>query len=292
MLFDTTDIRSNPNDQIAHVVRVLKKSEPRRKVFYEIHKGKKKIKKLSELVKKIGLTRKKISEEANILAKNKIIEKIKKEGEELAYKRDDYFAQNKDKIIKLSKDKKAMSKFPTKTNPKSTVAYIVIPKKMINIKQITIDDVDSFEEVKKIPFKKHKNIPIREDIIKEGLKKIIEEEGEFKDWGGETDDLYTNRIIFQGKRTPVAFGLKGSGTKGKLTPKKMGKEGDQIQRLFKSPSDVFIIQYWDQIAESIIDQMKTMAIAKSVLEQKTIFYGIIDGQDTSRLIEAYKQNFK
>lgn len=42
MLFDTTDIRSNPNDQIAHVVRVLKKSEPRRKVFYEIHKGKKK----------------------------------------------------------------------------------------------------------------------------------------------------------------------------------------------------------------------------------------------------------
>lgn len=44
MTIDTTDIRSNPKEQIAHVAEVIGSSKARRKVFVEIHRGKKRVK--------------------------------------------------------------------------------------------------------------------------------------------------------------------------------------------------------------------------------------------------------
>lgn len=71
----------------------------------------------------------------------------------------------------------------------------------------------------------------------------------------------------------------------------MGKNGDQIQRLFMSSAEVFIVQYWDQIDESVIQQMTEFAKAKSVSEGKEILYGVIDGHDSNRLIKAYPRAF-
>jgi hypothetical protein len=42
----------------------------------------------------------------------------------------------------------------------------------------------------------------------------------------------------------------------------------------------------------VIEQMKNFAIAKSVSEGKRIYYGIIDGYDTQRLIAAYQKYFR
>lgn len=157
---------------------------------------------------------------------------------------------------------------------------------------MTIDDIDSFDKVRSIKLSsKTKYVPILEDMFKQGLQKILGEKGDFGDWGGETDDLFSNRLVLKGKRMRVAFGLKGRGQKGKLTPKKMGKQGDQIQRLFRAPADVFLVQYWAQIDESIIEQMSLFASAKSVFEEKYIYYGVVDGLDTLRLILAYKDCF-
>ena len=71
----------------------------------------------------------------------------------------------------------------------------------------------------------------------------------------------------------------------------MGHNGDQVQRLFRSTAEVFIVQYWNRIEESILEQMKSFAIAKSALEGRKILYGIIDGQDTARLIAVYPDCF-
>jgi hypothetical protein len=98
-------------------------------------------------------------------------------------------------------------------------------------------------------------------------------------------------LILKGKRIAAAFGLKGRGTTGKLTPKKLGKQGDQIQRLFRAPAEVFIFQYWDQIGESVCEQMKLFATAKSALEGKKIYFGEIDGQDSLRMLKAYENFF-
>lgn len=161
---------------------------------------------------------------------------------------------------------------------------------MVNAKQITIDDIDSFSQVRGLTSNQNFH-PTDESKFKEGLQKILGEQGIFQDWGGESDDLFSTRLILSGERKNVAFGLKGKGTVGVLTPKKMGKRGDQIQRLFRAPADVFLVQYWGQVNESVIEQMKHFAIAKSVLEERKIYYGLIDGQDTLRILAAYPECF-
>lgn len=71
----------------------------------------------------------------------------------------------------------------------------------------------------------------------------------------------------------------------------MGKNGDQVQRLFNSPADVFFVQYEGEIAESIIGLMEQLAKAKAVLSGE-ISFGIIDRDDTYRLRLAFPNAFK
>jgi hypothetical protein len=294
LTIETSDVRSCSNEQIVHAAQVIGMSHFRRVVFKEIHRGKKRIKTVDEIVSKTGLKRINVLKAANYLSNNRIITKTKINGK-LAYERDDFYFQNKRKILRLAGNKKALERYPTKRTPKlsETIIRLTVNKNSINIEQITVDDIDSFSEVRKIELDPNtKNVPILEEVFQQGLQKILGETGTFKDWGGETDDLFSTRLILKDKRMYVAFGLKGRGTKGKLTPKKMGDQGDQIQRLFRSPAEVFIVQYWAQISETILEQMKMFATAKSALEGKKIYYGIIDGQDTLRLMKVYKDSFE
>ncbi len=118
-------------------------------------------------------------------------------------------------------------------------------------KQITIDEIDSFANVRGVKSEKEPP-PVLESKIKEGLQKILGESGNFQDWGGEPNDLFSTNLHLKlsNARKTVAFGLKGRGTEGILNPKKMGKRGDQIQRIFKSPADVFLVQYWDKLTKA------------------------------------------
>ena len=286
---DVSDVRSNEGDQIVYAAKKVGTSLTRQKVFSAICAGKKKKKAISEIVQITGLPRKRVLEEAIKLHNNHVLKQVQK-GNDPVYEKDSFYCQHSKKILSLANSKSKRDKVPTKTNPRGTSQRSITVKfnaSSVNIKQITIDDVSSFSKARK---KKESTVKqIYENEVKQVLKTAIGEDGKFIDWGGETDDLYSTRLKLNGKRIGVAFGLKGRGTKGILTPKKMGKNGDQIQRLFKSPAEVFFVQHVEQIDESVIDQMKTHAIAKSVTEGKRIYYGIIDGKDTSRLISAYKK---
>jgi len=296
MPIEVTDYRSSPHDQIAHAARVLGRSEHRRKVFSAIYWGKKKSKTVSELVNITGLPEIRVLQEAGRLAANGIVTKIRldaKKGKKTAYKKDPFYSQHKKQILSLAADRRKLEKFPTKVTPKipSATIRIPFPKKMVNIKRITIDDIDSFGRVKEVKSVQTIRMPIYEREMKEGIKRILGERGQFQDWGGETDDLFSTRIKIRGKRLAVAFGLKGKGTTGILTPKKMGKRGDQTQKLFRSPADVYIVQYHGQIDQSITEQMEKFAMAKSAAEGRKIYYGVIDREDTARLIAAYSGLF-
>jgi len=85
----------------------------------------------------------------------------------------------------------------------------------------------------------------------------------------------------------LVIALKGKGTKGVLIPKK----GRPDPRFFRAPAGCFLVQYWGQIDESILELMKNFAIAKSVSEWKRIYYGAIDGRDTMRILTAYPEVF-
>jgi hypothetical protein len=291
MIIPVSDARSNPNDQIAHAATVLKRSPKLRKMFKAICGGSKKPKAVSRLMKLTGYSRVNVLQLGGKLADQQLVHKDKVDGE-TAYAKDRFYAANKQKILRLATNPNALKKLPTKVSPQAVVGplRVIIEGRKVRIKQITVDDVDQFSAVKKV-----KSAPaqiISEKAFKEGIQKIIGEVGKFQDWGGEPNDLFTTKIQLKGKRTPTAFAFKGPGTSGVLTPGKLGKNGDQIQRLFQSPADVFIVQYHDQIGQAVIEQMKGFATLNSLRESKQIRYGVIDGDDTRRLLAAYPNKFK
>lgn len=288
---------SNPsgdhNDKIANAAKVLGRSKDRKKVFLAVYGGKKKVKTVADIIKTTGLTNIRVLQEADKLHGADILKKIRDNGE-TAYQKIDFYTHNKKQIVRLSNDKKKFRAFPTKVNPngQGKEIRVVFPKKLINFQEITVDDIQSFAKVRKVKASVSKSQPIAEKRIKLGFQKIIGDKGKFTDWGGEINDLFTSRIQLKSSRVSVAFAFKGKATTGVLTPKKLGKNGDQIQRLFKSPAQIFIIQYQGQIDQSVVEQMRTFAIAKSVTESTKIYFGIIDGQDTTRLLQAYPKQFK
>ena len=292
MTHAVSDSRSNANDQIDHAVRVIGRSKDRRAVFEAICFGKQAKRTPEEVAKRSGLTVKRVLEEAVKLASQHIIEK-ERNGVHVAYRRDPFYSANKKKILRLVDNPAKLAELPTKTRPagrsKSTIR-VELPRARVKVRTVTIDEIDSFKAVKKVGEVDGKPLP--EATFKAGVRKTIGEPGTFQDWGGEKNDLFSTRVRYRGKRRACAFAFKGPGTKGKLTPGKMGKNGDQIQRLFQTPADIYLLQYWGQIEDSVSEQMHLLAIATSYRDGREVLYGVIDGRDSNRLASAYAKNFK
>jgi len=209
------------------------------------------------------------------------------------YAPDSFYDANKQAIVRMVKDPQKLDRLPTKVKPhaKNTAAIsITVPRKQVRAKLITVDDIDSFAKVKKA--KASGEGPLREKQFKYGVARVLGENGDFTDWGGEHHDLYSTNVRIKGTRVAAAFGFKGPGTTGILTPKKMGKNGDQIQRLFHSPASLFVVQYWGQIDPSIYEEMKTWAQMKSLWDEADVWYCIIHADDSARLVAAYGTKFK
>jgi hypothetical protein len=291
-----TDTRSNPKDQIAHAADVIGRSTHRRDVFKFVYRGQKRYKTVSDIAKALGLSQIRVLDAGKALHDNGLVTRMKIGGE-AAFGKDQFYRQQRAKILALVASPKKLKAYPTKTNPGITVRLpkIVLPKAFfVRVQQITVDGIESFEKVKKVSPTSVEVKPMLEKKFKKGIKKIVGEKGKFQDWGGEKNDLFTTRMKIGGKRVPTAFAFKGRGMKGKrLTPKLMGKNGDQIQRLFASEAaGVYLIQYWRQIDESIIEQMKALATARSATERRKVYFGVIDGVDSARIIQAYAKAFK
>lgn len=290
MSFTVKNITANADDMKAHAARVIGKSTFKRKVFEAIYNGKKKQKTKSELM---AMTRIKnevrLLQECNALYREELIERKKINGE-FVFIKIPFYSHHKNKILNFKGDKVKIRKFLSEFKTTATTAVIKIQKSSYAIKQITVNEIDSFVKVRNLR-KTNINSKYPEQTIKKGIQKIIGQTGVFKDWGGEINDLYSTNLKYSGRRLPVAFAFKGKATKGKLTPKSLGKNGDQIQRLFESPAELFIVLYQGEIDQSVIQQMEKFAIVKSISTGKKIFYCVIDKQDTDRIITAYKSKF-
>ena len=292
---NVTDLRANKNENIVHAAKIIGRSQFRRKVFEAIYRGKKKTKTVNEIMAETGMSQVRVLQEGGTLAVNQIVEKTKKEGR-MAYTKYESYTHDKNKILSLLDNPKNVSKLPTKQSPHHVLVKEIRVKYQVEkpkIEKITIDEIDSYSNVSNF-----KNIDkaidlsnFSEDSIKRGLQKIINENNTFKDWGGEKNDIYTNKLIFKGNRKFVAFALKGKATQGTLTPKMMGKNGDQVGRLFSSTADIFIVVYHSKIDESIVSQMEAYSVAKA-MSGTPIYYCTIDGDDLNRLYQAYKDCFE
>jgi hypothetical protein len=284
-----TDVSGNRNDKIYNAAKVLERSKDRRKVFAAIYRGKKKVKTVTEVSDISGLTPMRVLQEGQKLFSEDLVGKIRIDGE-TAYEKKDFYSQHYRKILSYAVTPKKLEKLPTKVKLSIQGGVIKVPlvKKLVNIKRVTIQDIDSFSRVRTVNSASRR--VMAESVMKKGLQAILGETGKFQDWGGENCDLFS-RLKIGGRMLYAAFALKGKATTGMLTPGKMGKNGDQIQRLFNCPADVFIIMYHGQVAENVMAQMQTHAIATSIRIAKKIYFGIIENNDTAKLVAAYSDKF-
>jgi len=290
MALQVSDTLSNVDENIVNAARLIGKSRHRQGIFERVYFGKRQFKTVKEIAKALAITEKHVLTVAKKLVDNAVIT-AKKLGGGTAYGKVAFCAAHKTRILTYARSPAKLSKVSTKSSPKS-VTNITIEHQGVKIRvnQITLEDIDEFKTAKKVRLAVPRKIP--EKQFKYGIAALAKQSGGFEDWGGEPNDLYTSKIRIRGQRRAMAFAFKGPATKGKLTPKKLGKNGDPIQRLFHSPADVFVVQYHSQIDESVVEQMKRFAIANSVTENKQVWFGVIDGDDTNRLIAAFPKQFK
>ncbi len=284
-ILPVSDFYSNLNDNLAHAARTIGNSKHRLAVFKAVYFGKKQIKTIKEIREKNGLRSVRILREGGRMTPC-LLEKVVNR-----YKKRKKFASKYSIVISLVTNKRKLDNLPTKmksSSGKNLMIKVEFPKLAQKARYISMEEIDSFSRAKDFSPSLIKTLP--EKKIKSAFQKIIGEKGSFKDWAGEKSDLYTTQIFLKGIRIPAAIAFKGSGTKGKLVPAKMGKNGDQINRLFDEPAQLFIVVYPGQIDSSIISQMKAFAIANAH-RGANIYYSVIDSNDLSKLISAYPGYF-
>jgi hypothetical protein len=280
-----TDPLSNWNDQMATAARIVGRSKHRQSIFRTVYEGKKQIKTVREVMTKKGLSQIHVLKEGGKMA-GFLVEKVPG-----GYKKKPEFATRYRSILSLAADKKKLERLPTKTAPKrSSTVTAAFPAPAQKAKFVSIDDLDSFSKIRGRVQSSKSMSSLPEKKLKSAFQKIIGETGSFKDWGGEKSDLFTTRLLFKNRKVRAAIAFKGKATKGKLVPAKMGKNGDQINRLFDEPAEVFLVVYPGQIDPAIISQMQAFAIGNA-LKGNRIYYGVVDGADISRLAEAYPSEF-
>jgi hypothetical protein len=284
------DRAANKNELIAQAAEVIGGGQ-RREVYKAIYHHKSKVKTVAQIASATKLTRQQVLNAGKKLADAEIVHQTK--TSETAYEQIPFYQTNKQKIFSLT-DPKKRAVYPTKRNPGGGAQLpkiIRLPTAGAKIKRVTIDDIDSLAKVKRVKAKSYLADTLSEDDFKQGMKKVLGELGVFKDRPDETSDLYSSHASMKGKRRAVAFAFKGPGLKGKLVPGKMGRNGDQIQRLFREDADIYIAQHCRQIDPSVVQQMQAHAVARSVLTGNLIYYGVIDGTDSERLRLAYPAAF-
>jgi hypothetical protein len=68
-----------------------------------------------------------------------------------------------------------------------------------------------------------------------------------------------------------------------MTLAEFGKNGDQIDRLFSEPADIFVLQHCHEITPPVRSTVRAFAQQIGRLR----LFCVIDGYDTVRLLEAY-----
>lgn len=291
MVTHVSDFGSNVNENLESWGKALGRSAKRRRVFDLIYSSQKRQWTGREIVTATGLDLVSVLHEAKKLSASGLLHEERDSGRN-TYRKDSRVQHHKRSVVRFADSPSARNALPTKRRPAGTTNVTVrIPATRAKATQISIDEIESFKKVRRVDSSELLDDDVSESDFRDGVKRVLGELGHFADWGGEQNDLFATRLRLRGKRRTTAFAFKGPATKGVLTPAKCGKNGDQIQRLLESPATVFLFQYNRQIAPSVLTQMKTHAALHSVYSRQEIFYGIIDGHDSKRLVTAYPSAF-
>jgi hypothetical protein len=148
------DRSSNKNEQIVHAAEVIGRSKHRRKIFKAIYTGKANPKSVVTLMASTGLGRTRVLDAGKALADNDLVLKKRKDGVTV-YEKIEFMQRYRDKILAAAKNEKKREAIPTKrkagTSTKAVTVTVRIPRAKNRATPITVDDVQSFAAVRKIP---------------------------------------------------------------------------------------------------------------------------------------------
>jgi hypothetical protein len=123
---------------------------------------------------------------------------------------------------------------------------------------------------------------VPENTAKRAFAALIGESYVQKDWGGERSDLYTSQLFARGRQVSAAWLFKGPGFPRAMDLKALGKNGDQIDRLFTEPAELLVLQHCHEIKSAVIGMMDAYAHDARRLRS----YMIINGADTGRILRS------
>jgi len=291
----TTEFSATSEETIQKIATELSTSDRKCRVFKAIYSGGNKPKDAVVLAAKTHLTEMVVLQLASPMAHQQYFEKLKHDGR-IAFKKYPHINAARHRILRLAKNLKQLEHHVSSRTPKQTILVQVNSRKRTEVKarEVFIDDVGEFVRVRNLKPANLRSIsPTRlpEKIFKYGVASILGNKGKFQDWGGEKNDLYTSHVTIGGRRKSTAFAFKGPAAPPPLTIAKLGKNGDQIPRLFSTTADVFFVQFEGRVEEAVKDLMLTYAIRKSQETGKEILYGVIALEDSHRLRVKYASHF-
>jgi hypothetical protein len=156
---------------------------------------------------------------------------------------------------------------------------------------IPIDAIDSFRRAAEVSPQSvaaiSRPLALPERDVKRLVAEIIGEPYVAADWGGEADDLSSDRVLLGGRRVATSFIFKGPGEKGTLTLAKMGRNGDQLDRMLSQPADLFVIQHCEAVSTAVRRHLRRGIIALRATGNKRAVGSVWDGSDCARLFVAH-----
>jgi hypothetical protein len=291
----TTEFSATSEETIQKIATELSASDRKYRVFEAVYSGGNKPKDADAVAALTGLDRVSVLQLATPMAHQQYFEPLKHNAR-VAFKKYEHINAVKHRILQLARNPKKLKQHVSARTPRQTILVEVDSRKRteINVQEIFIDDIEEFKLVKNLKPAQLSDLDPRrlpEKIFKYGVASILGNKGKFQDWGGEKNDLYTSNVTIAGQRKSTAFAFKGPATSPPLTIAKLGKNGDQIPRLFSTTAEVFLVQFEGAIDEAVKSEMLTHAIRKSHETGKEILYGLISTEDSHRLRVKYASNF-
>jgi hypothetical protein len=273
------------------IARELAKSKRKLAIWDAVYAGGKRPKTAKDLGSATDLPAQVILALATPMAAKGYFERVEHNGL-WAYKKIDSLNAVKYKILRMAKNAGSLDRAEAKKLHVATVTVRKAVERGGRARYLPIDSIDQFRKVRSIsdvtPLE-----PLSEQMFKSGLKAIFDEYRDFRDWPGERNDFYTDKLKINGRRFPAAFALKGPGVGVKKAfPGKWGKHGNQIQRLASSPAQVLMLQFEGEIEEYSREQLTKFAQLKAHQEKEDIYFGFIDDSDSARIRRAYPRAFK
>jgi hypothetical protein len=132
-------------------------------------------------------------------------------------------------------------------------------------------------------FKRMTMVP--EQIVKELICRLLGDHSVPNDWGGEESDVLSANLVLDGRRHVGAFLLKGPARFHPMKPTDLGKNGDQLYRLFNIPAQIYVVQHCHDIGAAVRKQAEAFALARSFVAPCRVVF--MDGLTSARLLRAH-----